>query len=110
MIATNENERAEPPFSVEIRDGMLTIAIAENELHIDLVQLSEVVEISPEFVDQLVSRWLVDDWQSMTARENLFLEQLSAIAKIDLRNTADNSVVEISGADVLNMFKKMKAV
>jgi hypothetical protein len=110
MTAPNVNERAEPHFSIEIQDQILTVVIAENELHIDLARLDGVVEISPDFVDQLLSRWLVDDWQSMTEPENLFLEQLSKIAEIDLKNTTDNSTVTITGADVLDLIKQLKAV
>ena len=110
MTAKNADNDTTLGVSVYFDDDRLVIKIGENELRVHLDRLARTENMSPAFIDQLISRWLVGDWQSLSAAEQDFLDHLSSIAEIDLKIAGQNTVEVITGADILDLLKQFRTM
>jgi hypothetical protein len=110
MIAKNANNETPSPFSVKIEGDKLIVAWGENILHIDTSTFLTAHNLTPTFVDDLLSRWLVDDWQSLPEWESNLLNELLSSAKLDIKIAGSHNFSTITGADVIKLLTEMKII
>ena len=106
MTTTRANDRLSSPISFDIDGETLTVCWFENELRVKISNILAKYDVAPIFIDQLFSRWLVNDWHSLSEEEEIFLEDIFAIAEIDLKFNRGPGGDTISGQEILKLLKK----